>query len=185
MLIGTPFCPFRLAGSIMRRALPITLVLLTVVAIAPVARAEVTAEQLRDAIQDGIQYLRGRQRSDGSWPEWRGKEGTITSLVALALLNAGVPPEDEQMQRALRYLRGLRLKETYGTSLQTMVFCEAEPGKDAPRIAGNVAWLEEYRSVPARTKVRGATPSRAVRATTRIASSPCSPCTRPNRRAWR
>ena len=143
MLMETPFRTFRLAGSIMRRALPITLVLLTAVSIAPAARAEVTAEQLRDAIQDGVDYLRGRQRADGSWPEWRGKEGTITSLVALALLNAGVPPEDEQMQRALRYLRGLRLKETYGTSLQTMVFCEAEPGKDAPRIAGNVAWLEK------------------------------------------
>ncbi|WP_197443196.1 DUF4159 domain-containing protein [Lignipirellula cremea] len=111
---------------------------------APANAADVTAKQVADAIDRGVVYLKGAQnRTDGSWPEWVGQPGGTTALCALALLNCGVPPEDEAIQKALRYLR---TKEkpgmVYSVALQTMVFCAAEPNKDRLAIARNVQWLE-------------------------------------------
>ena len=56
--------------------------------------------------------------------------GGVTALCTLALLNAGVDPHDEQIQKSLAYLRTLKPTQTYVVSLQTMVFCAAEPKKD-------------------------------------------------------
>jgi len=111
--------------------------------IAPTLRAEVTAERVRAALDNGIRHLRERQNRDGSWPEFSGYPGGITSLCTLALLHAGVGPEDEDVQKALQWLRRQRLDKTYTVSLQTMVFCKAEPAKDLlSRIQPNVDWLE-------------------------------------------
>ena len=71
------------------------------------ARAEVTSEQVEQAIRDGIRYLRSVQRGDGSWPEFsspRYRTGT-TSLATLALLTAGVPPDDPTVEQALAALQ--------------------------------------------------------------------------------
>ena len=105
-------------------------------------RAEVTAKQVRQAIDRGVQYLKSQQRVDGSWIEmWQ--PGGITALCTLALLDAGVDPSDESMQRALSYLRKIEPKYTYVVSLQTMVFARAEPEKDLLLIRRNVTWLED------------------------------------------
>lgn len=108
------------------------------------ARAQVTAESVRDAIDQGIQFLKGQQRRDGHWDTIEGQDGGVTALVTLSMLNAGVPAEDESIQRALRYLRTLevRREKTYSTSLMTMVFSIAEPEKDLALIRRNVQWLE-------------------------------------------
>src|SRR5208283_2642225 len=60
----------------------------------------------------------------------------------LALLNAGVPLNEEHVEKALNYLRDLRPKTTYVISLQTMVLCRATPAADQDVIAQNVQWLE-------------------------------------------
>ena len=114
-----------------------------ILTIAASGRAEVTDEQVRQAIQRGVAFLGSQQRPDGSWPENAAYPGGITSLVALALLNAGVEAQDPGLQRAVSYLRGLDPPNmVYATSLQTMVFCAAEPEKDAPLIRRNVDWLQ-------------------------------------------
>ncbi len=86
------------------------------------------------------------QNQNGSWAEFTGYPGGVTCLCTLALLNAGVPVEDEQMRRALDYIRTLPPDSTYVTSLQTMVLCMAEPKKDLLLIRRNARWLEELQN---------------------------------------
>ncbi|MBN2021302.1 MAG: DUF4159 domain-containing protein [Pirellulales bacterium] len=122
------------------------LVLAWIGAFAPDLRADVTAEQVRQAMDRGIAHLKSKQGADGSWSELDmplRQPGGVTALCTLALLNAGVEPEDEHVARALGWLRTHRLPTTYAVSLQTMVFCKAEPVRDMLLIQRNVAQLEE------------------------------------------
>lgn len=108
----------------------------------PRARADLDAAEVRAAIDRGIHWLKSQQKVDGSWPEWTGFPGGVTSLATLALLQSGVDPSDEHVQSALRYLRTMEPQRTYTTALQTMVFCAAEPRRDMPLIRRNVTWFE-------------------------------------------
>jgi hypothetical protein len=124
-----------------RRALLAGCCLLVLLAARP-ARPQVTAEDVKRAIDMGVEYLKRNQSPRGSWPNGRWPEGGVTALCTLALLNAGVGPDDPQVALALQYLRGLQPDWTYAVALQTMVFCAAEPRKDARLILRNVRWLE-------------------------------------------
>src|SRR5687768_13747646 len=64
---------------------------------------EITAEQVRQAIERGIAYLSRTQKPNGGWDEYQLQPGGVTALCTLALLNAGVEPTDERIQRALKY----------------------------------------------------------------------------------
>ena len=117
----------------------------------PSARAEVTAEAVRDAIQRGVAFLKRQQKSggrdDGSWPEpavYLGQRGGITALCTLALLSAGVDPDEDCIRRALAFLHNPANsdKRVYVVSLQIMVYCRAEPETGKPRIRQLVSWLE-------------------------------------------
>jgi hypothetical protein len=118
-------------------------VVLTVLTRPAAARADISAEQARASIERAVAYLKRQQNNNGTWPDQPAYTGGITALVTLALLNAGVPPEDESMQRALAQLRAMRPAQTYVVALQTMVFCAAEPKKDLLLIRQNARWLEE------------------------------------------
>jgi hypothetical protein len=104
-------------------------------------QAEVTAEQVNTAIERGKAFLKRHQRADGSWAERPGYDGGVTALCTLALLNAGVEPRDDSIQKALRYLQRRPRERTYVVALITMVFCKASPD-DKPFIVKNVRWLE-------------------------------------------
>ena len=107
-------------------------------------RAEVTAEQVRQAMDRGVAHLKSKQKADGSWPDHSTAQvGGVTGLCTLALLNSGVGPDEEHVRRALAWLRRNRLKTTYSVALQTMVFCKAEPTKDLLLIQRNVEWFEK------------------------------------------
>jgi Domain of unknown function (DUF4159) len=106
------------------------------------ARAEITADQVRQAIDRGVAFLKREQRKDGSWPEHPTLVGGITALATLSLLNSGVPADDPQIRAALAFLRKIPPKWNYVVCLQTMVFAQAEPVADALLINGNVRWLE-------------------------------------------
>ncbi len=93
------------------------------------ARAEIEAEQVREAIKRGTQFLLREQQANGSWKGFLRHD--LTSLCTLALLQSGVKAEDPAIQKALIYLRNQKPTETYEVALQTMVFCAAEPKKDA------------------------------------------------------
>ncbi len=116
------------------------------------ARAGVTREEVESAISEGVRYLKEKQRDDGSWPDADGEAHTgTTSLVTLALLTAGEPPNERHVAKALNFLRNFgpeQLKSTYAVSLQMMVFAAAEPERDKVKIAINVNWLEKAQIKP-------------------------------------
>jgi prenyltransferase beta subunit len=111
--------------------------------IMPVLRAEVTPEEVRDAIKHAVNFIEQQQRADGSWSDYGGYPGGVTALCTLALLNAGVPADDDHIQHALgRIERYSRPQLTYVTALQTMVYCQANPKQYLARIQRNADWLE-------------------------------------------
>lgn len=124
----------------------VTVLLVVRSSLADDAATDISAAQVRAAIEKGVTYLKGAQNQNGSWSNYTSYSGGVTALCTLALLNAGVPVEDEQMRRALDYLRTLPPEWTYVTSLQTMVFCMAEPKKDLLLIRRNVQWLEDLQN---------------------------------------
>ncbi|MGI6401715.1 MAG: DUF4159 domain-containing protein [Thermoguttaceae bacterium] len=107
-------------------------------------RESLSAEAVRAAIDGAVSYLQKRQTNKGSWQEYPGYEPGTTALCALALLNAGLDKNDPTLAAALEYLRGfsaLDQNQTYPISLQTMVFCIADPVEYRAEIESNLAWL--------------------------------------------
>jgi hypothetical protein len=128
------------------------LTILTVLAGSASCRAAVTREEVERSIREGVRFLKGLQRDDGSWEDVERDARTgVTSLVTLALLTAGEKPDSPTIRKALAYLRGFGpsdLRSTYAISLQTQVFAAAEPERDQLRIAANVGWLENAQIRP-------------------------------------
>ena len=89
-----------------------------------------TAGQVQMAIRQGREYLLNEQSARGTWDDMAQYPGGVTALCTLALLNAGVPPNDPKIDKALSYLRSLELNKTYTVSLQTMALCAATPRRD-------------------------------------------------------
>jgi len=124
---------------------------LVVLAAAP-ARAQLTDDEVRRAIDRGVEYLKKNQKADGSWSDHPGYPGGLTALCTLALLNAGVDSSKPEIQKSLNYLRSLGEPQmVYSTSLITMVLCAAEPDRDAALIRNNVNWLERIQLRSGRT----------------------------------
>lgn len=129
------------------RATLLTAVLITVAA-ASIGRAQPEpklVDQVRNSIERGVRFLRDQERGRGNWEvdaESAARKGGWTALAMLALLQSGISPQDEMIQRGLKYLRTLPPEQTYTVGLQTMVFCLAGQPEDGPRIKANVAWLE-------------------------------------------
>ena len=120
-------------------------ILLVLIVTSSVA-AEVTDQAVERTLRDATRFLVSKQEADGSWPdsEYPNFPTGVTSLCTLALLNAGMTPEDPPIRRALNYLRSQRkLNRTYTRALQTIVLCTAEPEKDLfPQVSENVMWLQ-------------------------------------------
>ncbi len=115
------------------------------------ARAAITAQEVREAIDRGVAHLKSKQRKNGTWADF-GSEGGLTALCTLAMLNAGVDPEDGSLKRALDWLRDHELSSTYAVSLQTMVFCRAGPSKYRLLIGRNVGFFEKIQNTSGATK---------------------------------
>jgi len=104
-------------------------------------------DRVRRAIDRGVQFLRDQEEHNGNWEvdgglaaAYRGGE---TSLVLLALLNAGIKPDEAIIERGLKYLRDVPPNRTYVVGLQTMVFATAGKTIDFPLIERNVQWLTD------------------------------------------
>ena len=108
------------------------------------APGQVTAEQVRESIRRGVQYLKGQQDArTGGWPDVHQQPGGLTALCVLALVNAGEPLDDPVVRAGLDYLRQLgNPQKVYATSLQTMALAAAEPKQDKLLIRRNAEWLE-------------------------------------------
>ena len=110
---------------------------------------EKLVDQVRKSIDKGVQFLRDQEQGRGHWEvdaESTARKGGWSALALLALMQAGVPVEDEMIQRGLKFLRGVEPQQTYTVGLQTMVFCLAADPRDRPLIQRNADWLMKARS---------------------------------------
>lgn len=109
----------------------------------PALGAEVTPEDVRDAISAGVRFLKSQQEKErGGWPDRVGYPGGVTALCTLALLESGEPLNSPALEKAMACLRQLgEPQAVYVTALQTMVFSAAEPKKDMLLIQRNADWL--------------------------------------------
>ena len=113
-----------------------------------VVGAELSPQEVQDAMHKGVAYLKNKWRDNGNWSEYGGQEGGVTSLCALALLNAGEKPglADEHLclHNALEKVARMRPTTTYVVGLQTMVLCRVDdPSRYQNIIAHNVQWLQD------------------------------------------
>src|SRR5436190_11588111 len=116
----------------MKKSQPVIAILCVLIP-APSARTAAPekplVDRVREAIDCGVRFLRETQRpTDGSWEvdiACQGNPGGWSSLAMLALLNAGVPPDDPAIVKGLKYLRPLKPETTYVVGLQTMVYALA------------------------------------------------------------
>ncbi|MDD3586703.1 MAG: DUF4159 domain-containing protein, partial [Thermoguttaceae bacterium] len=107
---------------------------------------DLSPKAIQDSINGGISYLREKQQKDGSWDEYPGYSPGSTALCALSLLSTGLDKDDPTVAKALVALRRPMPEtefQTYPISLQTMVFCQADPQRDQMLIRRNVDWLIE------------------------------------------
>jgi hypothetical protein len=103
----------------------------------------VDADQVERAIEQARTFLLRNQLADGGWSEFPNYPLGVSSLVTLALLNSGLPPEHPDVARALQHLSAKELNKTYTVSLQTMALCAANPNRYANLISRNARWLIE------------------------------------------
>jgi hypothetical protein len=98
-------------------------------------------KQVDRSIDKGVEFLRRRQHSDGSWGNQTGsltKRFTpgITALCGLTLLECGVPSKDAQVRSAAQYLRQRmpELTTTYSISMAILFFDRLGDESDVARI---------------------------------------------------
>ena len=116
--------------------------------VAPLEAQDPTPQQVRDAIQKGIQYLKSIQDPNtGSWERHNANfqlgdySGGVTALATLALLESGVEPSDDKLSKALAYLERLPPRKTYVASLQAIALTHADPQRYGPKVKEILEWL--------------------------------------------
>jgi hypothetical protein len=105
---------------------------------------ELSAEQVRTSIRQGVEYLLNEQSARGTWDDMTDYPGGVTALATLALLNAGVEPTHPKLQKSLAYLGALETSKTYTCALQTMALCEGAPARYRLQIQKNVRLLSRW-----------------------------------------
>lgn len=119
--------------------------LLGVIALAavpsPSSAADVSAEQVRAAVQKGIAQLRSKQDNKGGWGSGASYGGGNTALAVLAMLNSGVSPQDPAVKKGIHSLRKLDDKATYVVSLKVQALVAAGAGKGDKDLESSVNWL--------------------------------------------
>lgn len=88
--------------------------------------ATASPEKIREAIDRGIKYLHKQKGQERNWelnaPFQLGDyKGGITTLVCLALLEAGVKPNDVLLKDSLGFVRRVKLVKTYTLGLRMTV----------------------------------------------------------------
>ncbi|NDC62444.1 MAG: DUF4159 domain-containing protein [Planctomycetia bacterium] len=104
-----------------------------------------SSERIQRVIEKAREFLIREQEANGSWECAMRTDDTrvgATSLVMLALANAGVETGHLSMQRGLDWLRRQKPDETYSVSLQTLVLAMLAPDADRAILDRNVEWLE-------------------------------------------
>src|SRR5580704_8799901 len=96
--------------------------LVALLVLVPAARAG-DSDEVQQAIDRGVAYLKGLQGPDGKWSY--GQQLGATSLAGLVLLECEVPADDPAVQKAAAAVReeSIRLTDTYSLAL-TLLFLD-------------------------------------------------------------
>ncbi len=113
---------------------------------APTRADDITAEEVRNSIQKAVRFLKGTQdKGQGSWDADSTYRYGVTPLCGLALLIAGVPPDDPQIAATIDYVKRMQYGKmsTYSVGLRIMMLAEADPTgkKYRNEIEQDVRWL--------------------------------------------
>jgi hypothetical protein len=136
--------------TIMTRLFPLVLVAMALMPAALPAQPqgngdEALVDQVRKAINKGVSYLKNAQKPHGAWEDYpvltTKHPGGTTAMAVLALLNAGVPADDDVIKKGLTYLSSIEDTSTYARALQTMAFVECGKPEYLERINNNVKHL--------------------------------------------
>ena len=86
---------------------------------------------VKEAIAAGVEHLRRLQQKEGHFGSPEGDQALgNTALPVLAMLKAGVPPDDEAIQRAFAVMRKMPLEKVYSVACYLM----AIQAKYAPKL---------------------------------------------------
>ncbi len=88
---------------------------------------DVSAKEVRIAIEHGVQSLKGRQQADGRWSPFSSFKGGVSALATLAIYNATEDPNDEAVVKGVQHLTSLNLQQTYVVALRIMVLASVDP----------------------------------------------------------
>ncbi|KKN97009.1 hypothetical protein LCGC14_0162600 [marine sediment metagenome] len=101
----------------------------------PAAAQTDLSQRVDTAIEKGVAYLWGRQRSKGGWAEFgRGgggysdQKGGLNALVTYALLECGADPKEEAMAKALKHLAKTKVQTVYVRAVRAHVWHSANRG---------------------------------------------------------
>jgi hypothetical protein len=131
----------RTAAGSRRGHLPGLITSATILLFTPAAPAQqVTGDEVRLAVEAAKSYLLGKQSADGTWIPYRFPGGT-TAMATLALLNAGLEPDEPRMQRAIEAVRGIPLKHTYVVCLKIQALVAADPSAHRADLQAATNWL--------------------------------------------
>lgn len=112
-------------------------------AFSPSVRAQPPSEeQIAQARQRGVEFLKQRQGSDGSWTFANHSIG-ITALCTVALIENGVPVSDPVVRKGYDFVKKgtSKLKDTYDLALVNVMLSRIGDRKDKPLIRGLAARL--------------------------------------------
>jgi hypothetical protein len=101
-----------------------------------VRAAAIPEEAINRIVARGVNALKSSQQADGSFGNVKFYRSGSTSLAALALLECGVPSQDEHVQNAVTYVRNAcpEMNETYHLALAIMLFDRLGDPLDEPLI---------------------------------------------------
>lgn len=114
--------------------------------LAPSTAGDVTAAQVKRALDLGVRTLKKRQLRDGTWGE-RSRQvrerygGGETTLVTLALLQAGEPATSPSLQAALEHVSRHENDHVYIVALKIMALTKADPEKYRRVLESATHWL--------------------------------------------
>ncbi|MFO0883475.1 MAG: DUF4159 domain-containing protein [Pirellulales bacterium] len=115
--------------------------------------AEITAEEVRESIAVGVDYLKKQQHPQGNWSELVPIHSSgVSALCTLALLQCGESPDSKHVKQALKYLEQVNPTTTYVASLHVMVYCAADPVRYKIRIGQLAKWIESHQRTKGDTR---------------------------------
>src|SRR5262245_25746093 len=98
----------------------------------PAKNNEVDSAKIRGAIDKGIEYLLNQQNQNGSWGDYSIYPHGKTALCILTLLNCGLPPEHEAIQKGVAWITrdtARQVDKVYCSSLIIMALAACDPQK--------------------------------------------------------